>query len=495
MLLDESIYKEISTVRSICNPGAKIVFVSGNFNIVHPGHLRLLNFAKGCGDRLVVGVNEDGLGNSHVPENLRLEGIKSIGVVDHAFILRDTPEKFISLLKPDIVVKGKEHELVNNPEASAVESYGGKLLFSSGEVRFSSLDLLQRELWETNFSTISKPFDFLSRHNFTCADLIEILNRFSNLKIVVIGDLIVDEFIYCEALGMSREDPTIVVSPIRNDRFIGGAGIVAAHAGGLGARVEYYTVTGADNISEYAYNRLKEYGVKSELFTDDSRPTTLKQRYQAEDKTLLRISHLRQHDISSKLADKIIASASNALTDADLLIFSDFNYGCLPQKVVDTIIEKAKSMPLIMVADSQASSQVSDVSRFKHMTLLTPTEYEARLAMRDFTSGLVILAETLRQKALSKQVVLTLGKEGLLIHAPECEGGKYLTDRLPAFNTASKNVSGAGDSLLTTSAMALASGSDIWQSVYLGSVAAACQVARVGNSPLMAEELTTELSR
>jgi sugar/nucleoside kinase (ribokinase family) len=147
-----------------------------------------------------------------------------------------------------------------------------------------------------------------------------------------------------------------------------------------------------------------------------------------------------------------------------------------------------------MVADSQSSSQVSDVSRFKGMRLLTPTEREARLATRDFTSGLVVLAEALRQKARAEHVILTLGSEGLLVQVPDAETGQFATDRLAAFNSAPKDVSGAGDSLLAGASMALAVGGSIWQAAYLGAVAAALQVSRVGNSPLTAQDLLTELA-
>jgi bifunctional ADP-heptose synthase (sugar kinase/adenylyltransferase) len=127
------------------------------------------------------------------------------------------------------------------------------------------------------------------------------------------------------------------------------------------------------------------------------------------------------------------------------------------------------------------------------MRLITPTEHEARLAMRDNSSGLVVLAEALRRQARAEQLFITLGAEGLLIHARANGSDEYVTDQLPAFNTAPKDVSGAGDSLLTCSSLALAVGADIWQCAYLGSIAAACQVSRVGNSPLSADELVTEL--
>ena len=483
----------VDRIRARVPKGARIVFVSGNFNIVHPGHLRLLRFARECGDFLVVGVTRDSAPAVTVPAAMRLEGVSAIGIVDYAFLLDERPESFISKLRPDVVVKGKEYEDRHNPERSAIESYGGTLLFGSGEVSFSSLDLLQREFLQINFSSIEKPLDFVKRHGFSFQDLIGIVRSFRKLKIVVIGDLIVDEYINCDPLGMSQEDPTIVVTPIRCDRFVGGAGIVAAHGRGLGASVEYFCVAGKDTTAAFAEETFEKFEVSNHFVVDESRPTTLKQRYRASGKTLLRVSHLRQHDISRELADAMFERVAPALTGCDLLIFADFNYGCLPQSLVDRLVTRCKEVGITMVADSQASSQVGDVSRFRGMRLLTPTEHEARLAVRDFSSGLVVLAEDLRRKAAAQQLFITLGAEGLLIHAPARGGGEFMTDRLPAFNTSPKDVSGAGDSLFTCASMALAVGADIWCSAYLGCLAAACQVSRVGNSPLSAEELIMEL--
>jgi rfaE bifunctional protein kinase chain/domain len=372
-----------------------------------------------------------------------------------------------------------------------VAGYGGKLLFGSGEVRFSSLDLLQRELLETNFSAIRKPLDFPKRHGFVFENLVEVVQNFTRLRVLVVGDLIIDEYINCDPLGMSQEDPTIVVTPIRSDRFIGGAGIVAAHARGLGAKVRYVGVTGDDAVAAYAEETLTKFRVDSSFIVDESRPTTLKQRYRANGKTLLRVSHLKQHDISRELAERMFESVLAALDECDLLVFSDFNYGCLPQTLVERIVAKCQEKTVMMVADSQASSQISDVSRFRGMHLLTPTEHEARLAVRDYTSGLVVLAERLREQAAAHQLFITLGSEGLLIHARE--EGEMQTDQLPALNTSPKDVSGAGDSLLTCASMALAVGADVWRAAYLGCIAAACQVSRVGNVPLSADELIMEL--
>lgn len=482
----------VSDIQSLAG-GKRIVFVSGNFNIVHPGHLRLLRFAEECGEFLVVGVHNQSSEGVHVPEGLRLDGVRSIGFVDYALVLPVAADTFINILRPAVVVKGKEHEYRSNPEQASVEAYGGRLLFGSGEVSFSSLDLIRREFQELNLSSISKPLDFPQRHGFSMPDLKSTLNKFQGMRVIVLGDLIVDEYVNCEALGMSREDPSIVVSPIQEDRFVGGSAIVAAHARGLGAEVNYFTVAGKDSVASYARGQLERYGVNATIFEDESRPTSFKQRFRADGKTLLRVSRLRQHDLDSELAARMLSAVEKAIRNSDLVIFSDFNYGCLPQGLVDSICSLAAKSGVQMVADSQSSSQVGNVARFKGMLLLTPTEREARLAVRDFSSGLVVLAETLRKTADARNIVMTLGAEGLLAHAGKHHANEWFTDRLPAFNRSPKDPAGAGDSFLTCASLALISGADLWQAAYLGSLAAACQVGRVGNVPIRPGDIEAEI--
>ena len=484
----------IQLVRSKAEGRERIVFVSGTFNIVHPGHLRLLRFAAECGDFLVVGVLAERLAPSaRLQEAVRLDGVAAISWVGHAFILDDDPADFIAALQPAVVVKGQEHANAINPEQAALQAYGGQLLFGSGDTTFSSLELLLRETELVNHSSINIPNDYIEHHGIDLSTLDALFAKMRGLKVCVIGDTIVDEYTQCDPLGMSQEDPTIVVTPIMSNKFLGGAAIVAAHAKGLGAGVvTFITVTGGDETSVYVADKLEAYGVDAYLVKDDSRPTTLKKRYRAGNKTLLRVSHLRQHKINKTLQRQVLDHVLAALVDADLLIFSDFNYGVLPQELVDEITRECVKRSIMMVADSQSSSQVGDVSRFKNTALLTPTEREARLALGNYEDGLVVLAEALRKKTSSHNIVITLGAEGLLIHAAHPDKMQWVTDRLPALNTAPKDTAGAGDCLLVCTAMALVLGRPIWESLYLGSVAAACQVGRIGNIPLTAAELLVE---
>ncbi|HZR88363.1 MAG TPA: PfkB family carbohydrate kinase, partial [Bradyrhizobium sp.] len=468
-----------------------IAFVSGNFNLVHPGHLRLLKFAAEQADLLVVGVNADGAPGVTVPQQVRVDSVCSISMVDYVVALNVPAASFIASLKPNVVVKGKEFEDRQNPEQAAVDAYGGRLVFSSGELRFASLSLVERDYTDANISAVTKPKDFPSRHAFQIAQLKSILAKMAGMRVLVVGDLIIDEYVTCDAVGMSQEDPTIVVTPIVTKTFVGGAGGVAAHARGLGAEVRYCTVVGEDEFASFALETMEEQGVRCDYFADATRPTTRKQRFRALNKTLLRVNHLRHHPPSPDIQARMLRAVEDALPDCDLLLFSCFNYGCLPQDLVDAIADRARDKGVMMAADSQVSSQTGDVSRFRAMTLLTPTEREARVALNDFTSGLAVISERLIRKARTQNLVVTLGAEGVLVNA--MIDGKQQADRLPAFNPSPKDVSGAGDSLFMASSMALRAGADIWQAAYLGSLAAALQVSRVGNLPLTTREFITEI--
>jgi len=174
------------------------------------------------------------------------------------------------------------------------------------------------------------------------------------------------------------------------------------------------------------------------------------------------------------------------------LVFSDFNYGCLPQSLVEKItsLVKSKKPNIMMVADSQSSSQIGDISRFKDMNLITPTEHETRISTKNYEAGLVVLSEELKRQSRAKNILLKLGEEGLLINR---ESTSFVTDKIGALNTSPKDVSGAGDSLLITSALTLSCGGTIWEAAILGSIAASIQVGRVGNTPLTNLELINNL--
>ena len=472
----------------------KKVLVFGVFNVLHPGHIRLFRFAKECGDRLIVAVQSDGksINNEmHMNEDLRLEMVQSNSYVDQSFLSNESLEDIVKRVRPDFLVKGREYENKNNPEYDVLKSYGGELLFDSGDVAFSSLDFINSDK-PNHMEHFEIPYLYMDRHNITSSDLIDSVKKFSKLNVTVIGDLIVDEYISCDAVGMSQEDPTIVVTPIGQKTFIGGAGIVASHAAGLGANVNLISVIGSDEIGDKSKSKLQKSGVNQHLIVDNHRPTTLKQRYRCEEKTMLRVSRMHKSDVSIEIQNELVKKFEKLMHTTDLLVFSDFNYGVLPDSVVDKITDLAKKNKVYIVADSQSSSQVGDISRYKNVDMLTPTEREARIAMHDHSSGLIVLAEKIIKKTQSQNLLLKLGSDGVIVHAKD-NNEDFLTDRIEALNNTPKDVSGAGDSMLITSSMLLAVGGSIWEAALLGSIAAGLQVSKVGNHRLSARELIQTL--
>ena len=286
----------------------KTALVYGNFNILHPGHLRLLKFAKESSDYLIVAINSNKITKNLnlFDEQTRLESIKATSYVDEAFILNENILEYIKREKPFFIVKGKEHENEENLEEEILKEYGGKLLFSSGEIGFSSLDLLNKD-FEINYSFINHSNEYIKRHHINKKQLERYIEDFSKLNILVIGDTIIDEYITCNPIGMSQEDPTIVVTPISSKKFIGGAAIVASHAKTLGAKVSYISVLGDDDNFKFTNTYLKKLNINALLHKDSTRPTTLKQRFRAHNKTLLRVNHLKKHYINKEFERKIIS--------------------------------------------------------------------------------------------------------------------------------------------------------------------------------------------
>lgn len=468
----------------------RTVLVSGYFRVLHPGHVRLLRFAKSLGDRLIVAVLSDDPNGSgaEIAGHQSLEAVQSLRMVDSAFVTQGPIEEVIQRLQPDIVVKGREHRFLINPEESILLKYGGRLVFGSGDSFVSEAELIKGEWNPPSNFPLELPHEFMSHHQISRERLASLVEQMGDLSVVVVGDVMVDEYVTCHALGMSREDPALVVTPLERRQFIGGAAIVAGHAARLGRVSSIFSIVGLDDQADFLRNQLSELGVDHFLSDDLGRPTTTKTRFRVGGKTLLKVSSLRHDPISESLQDQMYRDISSVVANSDLLIFSDFNYGSLPQPLVRRVTELGRSAGLKMAADSQSSSQIGDITRFIGMDILTPTEYEARVAMRNFEDGLVVLADLLREQASADAVLMTLAEDGLLIRG-NSSVASVTTERLPALNPNPIDVAGAGDSLLVISSMARACGATFDEAALLGSIGAALQIAVTGNRPLSPESL------
>jgi rfaE bifunctional protein kinase chain/domain len=466
-------------------------FVSGNFFVLHPGHIRFLRFAAGIAERLVIGVRDTHPSSQYPTPSERVEALQALNLTGEIVLISEPLEVVLQHYKPDVVVKGSEYRNLYNQELDVINSWSGEIVFSSGDSNYSGSELLRLASSKDSSVHFSRPSEFIRRHHCELDRLKSLTSKFGDLRVLVLGDLIVDEYIECEPLGLSREDPTIVISPVEEARFVGGAGIVAAHAQSLGAKAEFITLTGDDEAAVFAKQRLASFGVSTVALTDPTRPTTVKRRYRCESKTMLRVNRLSQDDASLEIQRAMIETVYDRAPDLDLIIFSDFNYGALPQHVVDEIVAIGKFHGCAIVADSQSSSQTGDSSRFRGVTLLAATEYEARIALRNHVSGLSVIGTELLRAAAAQMLLLKLGGSGLVFLSEDAMPSDL--DRLPALNQAPVDVAGAGDAMLVAAGLSLAAGSTLAQAAYIGSLAAAIQVSRLGNTPLASQDLSRAL--
>jgi rfaE bifunctional protein kinase chain/domain len=311
----------------------------------------------------------------------------------------------------------------------------------------------------------------------------DIINSFDNLNILVIGDSILDEYIYCKDVGVSAEDFNTVYNPIKRNIFLGGSAIVASHCKSLGAKVDFVSIIGDDDISVIIKDKLNTYNVTHHLYINKKANSILKQRFKVNKNVVFRLNTFKDICIDEILEDKIIKDIKDIIKNKDLLIFSDFNYGFLSQRLIDNIINIAKKYNIKIIADSQTSSQKGDISKYKNIDLITPTKKEAQIGVNDFTSSVDILSNKLKHKYNIKNVIITLGKEGAFVE------DKYL----PSINKNAVDIAGAGDSMLVCTSMAYTICDDIYTSVQIGSMGASIQVSRIGNIPINKEEIKSIL--
>ena len=466
------------------------VLVYGHFKAVHLGHFRLFEYAQSLGDSLFVAINTEGKNESDISfsESVIKSFPFTLEVIKYSNL-----DELLRNLRPDIVVRGQEFRNSSDQDNNLIKSQGIKLLFGSGSTYLS----------EEALSFDSSP-DFSLRESFknyaalkglNSVSLKDTLRQFSSKKVMVIGDLIIDEFINCQPIGMSQEDPVVVSTPISSSRYLGGAGIVAAHCKALGAKVDFVSLSGDDEPADWALKYLAEQGVETTFIRDANRPTVVKQRFKHANQTLFRLNHFRPEEAEIQILDEIIGHASRIVANCDLLIFSDFSFGTLHPHVVSKLMEDTRRREMFIAADSQSSSQLGSLSRFKEINLLTPTEHEARLELRNEFDGIAVLTQKLVNSLRVNSLILKLGADGVLLGGYKDEKEVVPTDRIPSANSLAVDVSGAGDSLLAVSSLSMACGRNIYESAYLGSVAAGVQVSRKGNIPIQLMEVEKVIDR
>jgi rfaE bifunctional protein kinase chain/domain/rfaE bifunctional protein nucleotidyltransferase chain/domain len=477
----------------------KIVMCHGTFDIVHPGHIRHLLYAKEKGDILIASVTADKYlvkkkDGPFIPEELRARNLAAMEMVDYVIIDHNQkPLQTISLLKPDYFVKGFEYSTDNihpstREEIEVVEKYGGKVLFSPGDVVYSSTKLQTIKTPKIAYEKLlalmdSEKLDFDSIQNTILS--------FSGISVHVVGDTIVDKYNYCSVLGPTTKTPTFSIKRESSETFVGGAGIVAKHLKSLGAEVTFTTLLGDDDLRSFVEADLKDWQIECNFIIDDSRPITLKERFWASGYKMLQVDTVDNHVPNEIIQMDIAQKIKNTKTDA--VVFSDFRHGIFNHQSIDIFTSNINGKTL-KVADSQVSNRWGNILDFQNFDLIFPNEKEARFSMGDQDSGIRVLGTNLFNISKAKNLVLKLGEKGLMVFK---ESGFDLRDIFPLDSFAEEIVDGvgAGDAFMSAATLAYAYSSDILISAIIGNIAAALACEVSGNIPASIEQILEKLDR
>ena len=480
--------------------GKKIVMCHGTFDLVHPGHIRHLFYAKEKGDILIVSVTGDAYvtkksSGTYVPEYLRVRNIAALELVDYTFIDQDyKPIDSIKKIKPDLFIKGYEYNIQNNlndntlEEKKAIESVGGKIIFSPGDVVFSSTKFQQTLKPDIKFEKFRS---LLKKENLTIKKIIKVLKTDFKKTIHVIGDIIIDKYTYCDLVGQSTKTPTFSVRPFKSEQFIGGAGIVAKHLRALGANVLFTTIAGNDHLKIFLKKDLQINKIKSNILMNKSKRTTLKERFWCNDYKTIQVDYVDNAIINNNNQNKIMKIIKR--DNYDCLVFSDFRHGIFNKNII-RMFSNIISPKVIKVADSQVSSRWGNITDFENFDILFPNEMEARFSLADQDSGVRSLGTNIIQKSQCKNLVLKLGDKGSMIFRNK---GYYPKDFFPLDSFVRNNVDsiGAGDAYLSATTLFYTYTKDIVISSIIGNFAAAIACEQNGNIPITRNQIISFLEK
>lgn len=469
----------------------KVVMCHGVFDVVHPGHIRHLAYAKSKGDVLIASLTCDkhvskGKYRPHIPENLRAYSLAAFDMVDYVIIDEDQkPIKNIEFLKPDLFAKGFEYSddlpTETIEEIKVLNSYGGEILFSPGDIVYSSTKLL-----DTHLPLIKndKLLNLLEQTNTSMSEIIENLQSLSDFRIHVVGDTIVDTYTRTTLVGGNIKTPTFSVLYGGHENYVGGAGIVARHLEAAGAKVVFTSVIGDDVLGEFVKNEMSKTTIDCNFIVDQNRPTTNKNAIIADNYRLLKVDTLDNSPFNSNLMNKLNETIVD--TKSKAIIFSDFRHGMFTKSSIP-MFSKSLSKNVFKVADSQVASRWGNITEFKNFDLVTPNEREARFALADQDTNIGSLAGAIRLETKAENVILKLGNRGVFFLDENCY------QSVDSFANNIKDPVGAGDALLAYATLMMLKTNSLTQAVIVGSVAAALECEFDGNIPIKKHDVLKRL--
>jgi rfaE bifunctional protein kinase chain/domain/rfaE bifunctional protein nucleotidyltransferase chain/domain len=484
--------KELEDLQNICsdlkNKGKKIVHCHGVFDLLHIGHIKHFQEAKAFGDILVVTITPDkfvnkGPNRPAFNTKLRLEALAALESVD--FVASNkwpNAVKTIKIIKPSIYCKGpdyKEHsdDLTGkiNEEENAVISVGGKIHYTK-DITFSSSSLLNH--FGDLFSEEQKSFVKLIIEKFPFELIKSKVEDLGKLRVLVVGETIIDQYVFCEALGKSGKEPVLVLRDIETQQYLGGSLAIARHLKDFCSQVSLLSFLGEDNeYIDFIEDNI-EKDISLHFLKKQNSPTIVKRRFldKVDSKKVLGVYSINDDPLTKKNEKEFIKNFDRLVEDHDLVIVSDYGHGIITQKVAEHISKCNKFISLNAQINA-ANTGTHNIRKYHDINCLIINATELRHEMRQREGDLVELGKKLKKSVSADQITVTMGRAGAFLL-----DNKDSSVNCPGFAVDIIDKIGAGDALLALLSICLYNKIDSDLALFISSIAAAQSVESIGNS-------------
>jgi rfaE bifunctional protein nucleotidyltransferase chain/domain len=465
--------------------GKKIVLCHGCFDLLHPGHIRHFKAAKNYGDILIVSVVPDklvkkGPGRPVFNEHLRVESVASLADVDYVTLEKDeNVTKTIELIRPDFYVKGKEFSNSAEGETStilqeekAVKKIGGEIRFTD-EITFSSSSIIN-ELFNV-ISKEAKEYLKTLKKDFTSSDIIGIVKDLNDLKVLIVGDVILDEYVFCKAIGKPEKAAVVSTKFLYNEMYAGGSLAVANHVAGFVNKVHLVACLGNDHKDEFIKKHLRE-NIQTKFFIRKYAPTIVKTRYleKFERSKLFEVSQINDEFVDQQLEDSIIEYLNDIVPLYDMVIIVDFGHGLITPKIQETIVKKSK-FTAVNAQTNSINFGFNMITKYKKIDYISMDERELRLPYRAKFGEIEPLIKRVVQDTQCRRVNITLGGSGSIYYQ---DGKTYF---VPIFSDRVVDSVGAGDAVLSITSLLAKKNVPPKLIPFIGNVVGSLKVKTMGN--------------
>ncbi|MBI2916174.1 MAG: adenylyltransferase/cytidyltransferase family protein [Elusimicrobia bacterium] len=467
--------------------GKTIVQCHGVFDLLHPGHILHFEAAKREGDILIVTLTKDeyvgkGPGRPVFNQRLRAESIASLGCVDYVAINEwPTAIETIQKIKPNLYVKGSDYE---NPEEDltgkitdeerAVQSAGGRIHFTH-EISFSSTEILNRHYMV--YPDQAQLFLESFRKKYSVANVIQTLKDLHNIKALVIGDTIIDEYHFCHPMGKSPKESIVATKYLSEEAFPGGILACANHLAGFSQSVNMVSCLGKKNSREdFILEHMKPH-VEPKFFYREDAPTIVKRRY-VWDPFLVKmfeVVFLEDRPLSPSLEKEVLQTLNKTLHTYDLVLVADYGHGFLTPNLIHLLCKKSKFLAVNTQTNS-ANTGYNTITKYPRADYICIDEPEMRLAHQDRYGKLEDLILKTSKNLNCQNVTVTRGHLGSLIYSKR--DGFFTT---PIFSKEIVDRVGAGDAFLAVTAPLVAKKAPTDLVGFIGNAVGALAVRIVGN--------------